>query len=94
MMQRGASQSKEVLRKSIRCGDVWKELFKTHSRIVAHTSPGLRPPSSQSAAKSESSTADAKQNGPWSTGERDHSGVFAQMDAFMQRCRDLIEVDP
>ena len=127
IMQGSIPNSVKLLKQSIHCGDVWKNLFFTHIRLIAHSAKQrmeaaaaaaaeAKAVASQSAAEADS---EAKQDSgaaeaaaaaaaaaeaaaaaaefdvegflkEWD-GERE-SRIFAQMDAFMQRCADLLEV--
>ena len=78
IMQGSIAGSVHVLQQSVHCGEVWKQLFYMHRKLIAHSLENAEGGGPEAAAA-------ALQD--W-----DESRIFAQMDAFMQRCTDLLEV--
>jgi len=78
IMQGNIAASEHVLQQSVHCGNFWKQLFYTHRKLIAYNLENAEGGGAEAAAAALED---------W-----DESRIFAQMDAFMQRCTDLLEV--
>jgi dynein heavy chain len=73
------------LQDSINCGESWKNIYKKTCQHISKYSSGM----SFTLLSLLSATTNHLQKGTW---DFDQSSIFAQVDAFVQRCRDLLEV--
>jgi dynein heavy chain len=96
VIQGDIAASERVLRQSMASGEVWRNLFHLHLKLIQHSPQhtGFSADDAASAAMSPTSAAMSPTASRRVQGEQvwDESRVFAQMDAFMQRCADLLEV--
>jgi dynein heavy chain len=103
----GVDTCRAALQESIAAGEAWRRAFQTTQSLVAAAAAAARaaPPkdgrapaatspkptvsSGCSAAGQSPSPVAARMPQPW---DFETSGIFAHVDAFMQRCWDLLEV--
>jgi dynein heavy chain len=104
----GVDTCRAALQESIAAGEAWRRAFQTTQTLVAAAAAAARaaPPPKDgrapaatspkptgslggSAAGQSPSPVAAQMPQPW---DFETSRIFAHVDAFMQRCRDLLEV--
>ena len=86
-------ESMVALTQSIKCGVAWKKIYRRTAKAVnvaaGTTTTTTTAAAAAAAAAASANAAGQRTGGKWNF---DEASIFAQIDAFVQRCRDLLEV--